>query len=107
MGRGVRRGRGGSAEAGRELPDEPVRGGIPDPHFYSLPGIEQLRAFQRGLVLPTPLSHLVGVRFTQVSSGTTVMSLPLSPWLQLGDGTTDFRIAAELAAYSAVMTTAL
>ncbi len=86
--------------------DEPVRGGIPDSHFYSLAGIEQLRAFQRGLVLPAPLSHLVGVRFTQVGSGTTVMSLPLSPWLQLGDGTVDFRIAAELAAHSAVMTTA-
>ena len=82
--------------------DEPVRGGLPDPQFFSLPGIEQLRAFQRGLVLPSPVSHLVGIRLTQVGSGTAVVSLPLNPWLQLGDGTVDFRIAAQVAAYSAV-----
>ena len=86
--------------------DEPVRGGLPDPSFFSLPGIDQLRAFQRGLVLPSPVSHLVGVRLTQVGSGTAVVSLPLSPWLQLGDGTVDFRIAAQVAAYSAVETVA-
>ncbi|MGH9009112.1 MAG: PaaI family thioesterase, partial [Acidimicrobiia bacterium] len=86
--------------------DEPVRGGFPDPPFFSLPGIDQLRAFQRGLVLPSPVSHLVGFRLTQSGSGTAVVSLPLSPWLQLGDGTVDFRIAAELAAHSAVVTTA-
>src|SRR5688572_9745858 len=67
--------------------DEPVRGGFPDPQFFSLPGIDQLRAFLRNMVLPTPISHLVGLRLTQVGSGTTVVSMPLSPWLQLGDGT--------------------
>ena len=86
--------------------DEPVRGGFPDPPFFSLPGIDQLRAYQRGLVLPPPVSHLVGLRLTQVGSGTAVVTMPLSPWLQLGDGTVDFRIAAEMAAYSAVMSTA-
>jgi uncharacterized protein (TIGR00369 family) len=86
--------------------DEPVRGGFPDPPFFSLPGIDQLRAFLRNMVLPTPISHLVGLRLTQVGSGTTVVSMPLSPWLQLGDGTVDFRLAADLAAYSAVLSTA-
>ena len=69
-------------------------------------GIDQLRAFQRGLVPSAPVSHLVGTRLTQVGSGTGVISLPLSPWLQLGDGTVDFKIAAWLAAYSAVISTA-
>jgi uncharacterized protein (TIGR00369 family) len=86
--------------------DEPVRGGFPDPQFFSLAGIDQLRAFLRNMVLPTPISHLVGLRLTQVGSGTTVVSMPLSPWLQLGDGTVDFRLAADLAAYSAVLSTA-
>src|SRR5688572_18370764 len=86
--------------------DEPVRGGFPDPQFFSLPGIDQLRAFLRNMVLPTPISHLVGLRLTQVGSGTTVVSMPLSPWLQLGDGTVDFRLAADLAAYSAVLSAA-
>ena len=65
-----------------------------------------MRAFQRGLVLPSPVNHLVGARLTQAGSGTAAISLPLSPWLQLGDGTVDFRVAVELAAYAAVMTTA-
>lgn len=29
--------------------DEPVRGGLPDPSFYGLPGIEQARALMRAL----------------------------------------------------------
>jgi class 3 adenylate cyclase len=86
--------------------DEPVRGAIPDPPFFALPGIEQMRAFQRGLALSSPVTHLVGARLTQVGSGTAVISLPLSPWLELGDGTVDFKIAAWLAGYSAVLTTA-
>ena len=86
--------------------DEPVRGGFPDPPFYSLPGLERYRAFQRGLVLPSPLSHLLGFRLTQLGSGTAVVSLPLSPWLHLGDGTADFKIITELAAHAAVVSTA-
>jgi len=86
--------------------DEPVRGGFPDPAFFSLPGVEQLRAYQRGLVLPAPVCHLTGFRLTQLGSGTAVVSIPLSPWLQLGDGTVDFKIAAEMAAYCAVLSTA-
>jgi len=86
--------------------DEPVRGGRPDPTFFSLSGIDQLRAFQRGWVLPSPVSYLVGLRLTQVGSGTVVFTQPLSPWLQLGDGTVDFRIAVQVAAHSAVTTSA-
>lgn len=85
--------------------DEPVRGGFPDPPFFSLSGLDQMRAFQRGLVLPSPVSHLVGIRLTQLGSGTAVGVLPLSPWLQLGDGTVDIKLPIEVAARAAVMTT--
>src|SRR5688572_30261766 len=85
--------------------DEPVRGGFPDPPFFSLSGLDQMRAFQRGLVLPSPVSHLMGFRLTQVGSGTAVASLPISPWLQLGDGTVDIKIPIEVAARVAAMTT--
>ena len=85
--------------------DEPVRGGFPDPPFFSLPGLDQYRAYQRGLVLPSPLCHLTGFRLTQLGSGTAVVSLPLSPWLELGDGSVDFKIVTELAAHCAVVST--
>ncbi|HKY75007.1 MAG TPA: hotdog domain-containing protein, partial [Acidimicrobiia bacterium] len=85
--------------------DEPFRGGFPDPPFLSLPGLDQMRAYQRGLVLPSPVTHLVGIRLTQLGSGTAVVSLPLSPWLQLGDGTVAIKIPIEVAARAAVTTT--
>jgi len=71
---------------------EPVRGGFPDPGLLMLPGIEQARAELRGLVPRSPLSHLVGYRLTQVSSGSATLSMPASPWLQHADGTVEVRI---------------
>lgn len=61
--------------------DEPVRGGFPEPSFFSLPGIEQARALQRGLVPRTPLSHLTGILPTQVGPGSATVTMPASPWL--------------------------
>ena len=60
---------------------EPVRGGFPDPAFYGLPGIEQLRAYLTGLAPHPPLTRLTGAKITQVGSGTASGSLPASPWL--------------------------
>ena len=60
---------------------EPVRGRFPDPAFYGLSGIEQMRAWLSGLAPATPLSRLTGARLTQVGSGTASASMPASPWL--------------------------
>lgn len=56
--------------------DEPVRGGFPDPSFFSLPGIEQVRAIQRGFTPRPPLSHLLGITLTQAGPGTATASMP-------------------------------
>lgn len=85
--------------------DEPLRGYLPDPSFYSLPGIEQYRAYLREFLPPAPLSHLIGFRLTDVASGAGALTLPLSPWLQLGDGTVDVDMIVELALHTAVVTT--
>ena len=86
--------------------DEPVRGRFPDPSFYSLPGIEQARAWLRGLTPRSPLSHLTGLRPTEVGSGSATLTMPASPWLQLFDGTIDTRLLAQDALEFAVLTTA-
>jgi class 3 adenylate cyclase len=49
--------------------DEPIRGGFPDPAFYGLPGIDQSRAWMRRLAPGSPITHLLGLRLTNVSSG--------------------------------------
>src|SRR5713101_10065686 len=90
----------------RRLPHmrgEPVRGGLPDPGFYSLPGFEQAQAIQRGLVPRAPLAHLTGLTITQVAPGTATLTVPASPWLDSSDGL-DVQVLAEAALSAAVLT---
>ena len=63
-----------------------MRGGFPEPGFDALPGMERARAILRGLVPRPPLSHLLGLRVTQVGSGTATMTMPATPWLQVPTG---------------------
>jgi uncharacterized protein (TIGR00369 family) len=60
---------------------EPVRGGYPDPRLFGLPGIEQMRAYFRGLAPAPPLSRLTGARPTHVGPGTATFVAPASEWL--------------------------
>lgn len=85
---------------------EPVRGGFPDPSFFSLSGLEQMRAFLHGDILPSPLTRLVGLRLTQVGSGSATMTLRLTPWLQLPDGSLDVCVLAGVALLAATRTVA-
>ena len=83
---------------------EPVRGGYPDPSFFSLSGMDQARRAMRGQMALPPLHHLVGHRLTQVGSGTATGTQQATPWLQTVDGTVDFRFIMESAAYYAALT---
>jgi hypothetical protein len=76
---------------------ERARGGLPDPGFYALPGLEQAQAIQRGLVPRPPLAHLTGLTVTQVGPGTAVLRIPASPWLDHGSGLLDVHVLAEAA----------
>jgi len=84
---------------------EPVRGGLPDPSFFSLPGIEQVRAVQRGLTPRPPLSHLLGFTLTQVGPGTVTVSMPAAPWaVNSPTGPAFVLVLMELALRSAALT---
>lgn len=80
-------------------------GGFPEPGFYSLPGIAQARAYLRGLVPRPPLSHLLGLRVTQVGVGTATCTMPVSPWLQFPTGALDMTVLVETALSMATLTT--
>lgn len=87
--------------------DEPVRGGFPDPSFFSLPGIEQVRALQRGLTPRPPLSHLLGITLTQAGPGTATAtaSMPATPWIvESPAGTAQLLVLMEMALRSAALT---
>lgn len=60
---------------------EPVRGGYPDPRLFGLPGIEQMRAYFRGLAPAPPLSRLTGMLPTHVGPGTATFVVPATEWL--------------------------
>ena len=88
----------------RSVVEEPVRGDLPDPAFYSLPGLEQWRAFQTGRAPRSPLHRLTGYRLTQADSGVVVLALSRSDWLQRADGTIDLSFLIELASAGAATT---
>jgi hypothetical protein len=69
--------------------DEQVRGSVPDPSLFSLSRLEQIRAFARGLMPGTPSTRLLGYRVTRVSSGTAVLTQPISPWFEVCEGFID------------------
>ena len=84
--------------------DEPVRGGFPDPSFFSLPGIEQVRALQRGLTARPPISHLLGTTLTQAGPGTATASMPAVAGLMGSPaGTAQPLVLLEMALRSAAM----
>lgn len=70
----------------RFVTEEPVRGGYPPPGFFSLPGLEQVRAMAQGLVPRPPFFRLTGIRITHATSGAATLTMPASPWLQSSAG---------------------
>jgi class 3 adenylate cyclase len=66
--------------------DEPVRGAAPDRSFFSLSGLEQLRAYMRGFMLPLPNAVLWDLQVTEATPGSSVAHQVLSPWFDSGEG---------------------
>ena len=97
---------GNSARTLRPVVDEPVRGGFPDRSFYSLSGLDQMRAWLRGQAPRAPLSHLTGIRPTQVGPGSVTETMPTSPALQTFDGNIEGLILLQDTLEAAVLTTA-
>jgi uncharacterized protein (TIGR00369 family) len=97
---------GDSARTLRRVVDEPVRGAFPDASFYSLAGLDQMRAWLRGQAPRVPLSHLTGIRPTQVGPGSVTETMPTSPALQTFDGNIEGLILLQDTLEAAVMTTA-
>lgn len=86
--------------------DEPARGAVPDRSLLSLSGLEQLKAFMRGLLMPLPMTVLFDLQLTEATPGSSVARQVLSPWYDNGEGTMYLVPLVESGMYCAVLTTA-
>ncbi len=86
--------------------DEPVRGVTPSRRFFSMAGIDRVRALLRFEIPRPPLSHLTGIGATQVSAGSATTVMPASPWLSNADGTLDVNMLIQNALFVATVTSA-
>jgi uncharacterized protein (TIGR00369 family) len=71
------------------IPDEPVRGVyayLEHPGLLALPGLEQMRRFQRRELPYGPVYYLAGTSLDEVGPGTSTWRLPATPWLQSAAG---------------------
>lgn len=69
--------------------DEPVRGSVPPPWFWALPGIERMQAFTAGLLPVPPLSRMQGIRPAHVGPGSGTWTMPASASMQGFTGVLD------------------
>jgi class 3 adenylate cyclase len=65
-----------------------------------------MRLYQQGRLPATPHAHLLGYRMTQVSSGSSVLSQPITPWSEIYDGFVDVSAIAALSAFITASTAA-
>jgi hypothetical protein len=49
--------------------DEAVRGHVPPPWFWALPGIDRIRAFEQSQLPAPPIARLLGIRAGHVGAG--------------------------------------
>ena len=59
---------------------EPVEGDVMPAAILNLSGLDQILAWERGLVPMPPLSHLTGIRMGPVAEGIATFTMPASPW---------------------------
>lgn len=85
--------------------EEPVRGSVPPPWFWGLPGIERMRALAQGLLPLPPISRLVGLRPAHVGPGSGTWTMPASGWLETISGALDVSMLVESALTGVAMTT--
>ena len=65
-----------------------------------------MRLYQQARLPATPHARLLGYRMTQVSSGSSVLSQPITPWSEIYDGFVDVAAIAALNVYITASTAA-
>src|SRR4051794_18402469 len=65
---------------------EPVRGGYSDPSVLGFTGLERMRLTLAGKAPAPPIHHLTGLKPVDAGPGSSVFTMPASPWWQTPAG---------------------
>ncbi|HEU5001478.1 MAG TPA: PaaI family thioesterase [Actinomycetota bacterium] len=76
---------------------ESVRGGLVNPAILNLSGLDQIRAWERGLVPRPPIARLTGLRMEGAAEGSSSWSMPASAWMVTPQGAIAIGMLAVLA----------
>jgi uncharacterized protein (TIGR00369 family) len=85
--------------------DEAVRGHVPPPWFWALPGIDRIRAFDLSQLPSPPLGRLLGIRAGHVGPGSGTWVMPATGWSSIASGELEVSMLAEAAVTGVAMTT--
>ncbi len=84
--------------------DEPVRGSIPPAWWWSLPGLERIRALARGYIPQPPLCRLLGIRPGHVGPGSGTWTMPATAHLMQFSGELEISLLIDAALQGVAMT---
>jgi class 3 adenylate cyclase len=87
------------------IADEAVRGRVPPPWFWALPGIDRIRAFDLSQLPAPPIARLLGIRAGHVGPGSGTWVMPATGWLAVASGELEVSMLAEAAVTGVAMTT--
>jgi class 3 adenylate cyclase len=85
--------------------DEAVRGHVPPPWFWALPGIDRIRAFDLSQLPAPPIARLLGIRAGHVGPGSGTWVMPATGWPAVASGELEISMLAEAALTGVAMTT--
>jgi uncharacterized protein (TIGR00369 family) len=85
--------------------DEAVRGHVPPPWFWALPGIDRIRAFDLSQLPSPPIARLLGIRAGHVGPGSGTWVMPATGWSSIASGELEVSMLAEAAVTGVAMTT--
>jgi uncharacterized protein (TIGR00369 family) len=85
--------------------NEAVRGHVPPPWFWALPGIDRIRAFEQSQLPSPPLTRLLGIRAGHVGPGSGTWVMPATGWSSIVTGEVEVSMLAETAVTGVAMTT--
>jgi class 3 adenylate cyclase len=89
----------------RMIVDEAVRGHVPPPWFWALPGIDRIRAFDLSQLPSPPIARLLGIRAGHVGPGSGTWVMPATGWSSTASGELEVSMLAEAAVTGVAMTT--
>ena len=80
-----------------EVWQEPAVGGVLNPAIFNLSGMDQIRAWDQGLIPAPPIARLTGFRISGAGEGTSSFTMPAHGWFANAAGVCSIGVLAVFA----------